>query len=126
VGESFPVILSSGAFFNDVNNPKPVVQVGSTSGQAGQVELTDFIVSTMNAQAGAICIEWNLASSGTPSGMWDVHVRIGGFTGTQQQVGQCLKKPGNPTVDPNCIVAYMAMHITRKASGLYMENVWLW
>jgi glucan 1,3-beta-glucosidase len=126
VGESFPVILSSGAFFNDVNNPKPVVQVGSTSGQAGQVELTDFIVSTMNAQAGAICIEWNLASSGTPSGMWDVHVRIGGFTGTQQQVGQCLKKPGNPTVDPNCIVAYMAMHITRMASGLYMENVWLW
>ncbi|GAB1316002.1 hypothetical protein MFIFM68171_06212 [Madurella fahalii] len=126
VGESFPVILSAGAFFNDVNNPKPVVQVGSTSGQPGQVELTDFIVSTQGVQAGAICIEWNLASVGTPSGMWDVHVRIGGFTGTQQQIAQCLKKPGNPTVDPNCIVAFMAMHVTRGASGLYMENVWLW
>jgi glucan 1,3-beta-glucosidase len=127
VGESFPVILSSGAFFNDINNPRPVVQVGCTSGQAGQVELSDFIVSTQNVQAGAVCIEWNLASGGgTPSGMWDVHVRIGGFTGTQQQVAQCPKTPGNPTVNPNCLVAFMAMHVTKGASGLYMENVWLW
>lgn len=127
VGESFPVILSAGAFFNDVNNPRPVVQVGSASGQPGQVELSDFIVSTQNVQAGAVCIEWNLASAGgTPSGMWDVHVRIGGFTGTQQQVAQCPKTPGSAAVNPNCLVAFMAMHVTRGASGLYMENVWLW
>ncbi|KAK5661924.1 hypothetical protein OQA88_10034 [Cercophora sp. LCS_1] len=126
VGESFPVILSAGPYFNDINNPRPVVQVGSVSGQVGQVELSDFIISTQNAQAGAVCIEYNLATSGTPSGMWDVHVRIGGFTGTQQQVAQCLKSPGNPTVKPECIVAFMAMHITKGASGLYMENVWLW
>lgn len=128
VGESFPVIISAGAFFNDVNNPRPVVQVGSTSGQEGQVELSDFIVSTQNRQAGAVCIEWNLASggSGNTSGMWDVHVRIGGFTGTQQQVGECLKTPGNAAVNPNCVVAFMAMHVTRGAKGLYMENVWLW
>ncbi|KAK4100480.1 glycoside hydrolase family 55 protein [Parathielavia hyrcaniae] len=125
-GESFPVILSSGALFNDVNNPRPVVQVGGTSGQAGYVELSDFIVSTQGVQAGAVCIEWNLATSGTPSGMWDVHVRIGGFTGTQQQVAQCLKTPGNPTVNPNCLVAFMAMHVTKGARNLYMENVWLW
>jgi glucan 1,3-beta-glucosidase len=126
VGESFPVILSSGAFFNDMNNPKPVVKVGETSGQQGQVELSDFIVSTQGVQAGAICIEWNLASAGTPSGMWDVHVRIGGFTGTQQQVAQCLKTPGNAAVNPNCLVAFMGMHVTRAASNLYMENVWIW
>lgn len=126
VGEAFPVILSAGAFFNDINNPKPVVQVGSFSGQQGYVELSDFIVSTQNAQAGAICIEWNLATGGNPSGMWDVHVRIGGFTGTQQQIAQCPKTPGNPAVNPNCLVAYMAMHVTKGASGLYMENVWLW
>lgn len=126
VGESYPVILSAGAYFNDINNPKPVVQVGTSSGQVGYVELSDFIVSTQNAQAGAVCIEYNLASSGVPSGMWDVHVRIGGFTGTQQQVAQCMKTPGNPTVRPNCIVAFMAMHVTRGATGLLMENVWLW
>ncbi|KAL2175005.1 glycoside hydrolase family 55 protein [Thermothelomyces heterothallicus CBS 202.75] len=126
VGETYPVIMSSGAFFNDINNPKPVVQVGK-SGQQGQVELTDFIVSTQGRQAGAICIEWNLASdAGNPSGMWDVHVRIGGFTGTQQQVAQCPKTPGNPAVNDNCLVAYMGMHVTKGASGLYMENVWIW
>jgi len=126
VGESYPVILSAGAYFNDINNPKPVVQVGASSGQVGYVELSDFIVSTQNAQAGAICIQYNLASGGLPSGMWDVHVRIGGFTGTQQQVAQCLKTPGNPTVKKECIVAFMAMHVTKGANGLYMENVWLW
>ncbi|KAK3303240.1 pectate lyase superfamily protein-domain-containing protein [Chaetomium strumarium] len=126
VGESFPVILSAGAFFNDINNPRPVLQVGSTSGQPGQVELSDFLVGTQNAQAGAVCIEWNLATTGAPSGMWDVHVRIGGFTGSQQQVAQCLKQPGSAAVNQNCIVAYMAMHVTKQASNLYMENVWLW
>ncbi|KAK4249701.1 glycoside hydrolase [Corynascus novoguineensis] len=127
VGETFPVIMSSGAFFNDINNPKPVVQVGSTSGQQGRVELSDFIVATQGTQAGATCIEWNLASDpSNPSGMWDVHVRIGGFTGTQQQVAQCPKTPGNPTVNRNCLVAYMGMHVTKQASALYMENVWIW
>ncbi|KAL2198029.1 glycoside hydrolase family 55 protein [Corynascus similis CBS 632.67] len=127
VGETFPVIMSSGAFFNDINNPKPVVQVGSTSGQQGRVELSDFIVATQGTQAGATCIEWNLASDASnPSGMWDVHVRIGGFTGTQQQVAQCPKTPGNPTVNRNCLVAYMGMHVTKQASALYMENVWIW
>lgn len=91
------------------------------------MELSDFIVSTQNAQAGAVLIEWNLASpASNPSGMWDVHTRIGGFVGSQQQVGQCLKTPGNPTVRQECIVAFMAMHITKAANGLYMENVWLW
>ncbi len=129
VGESYPVILSGGGFFSDINNPQPVVQVGQTSGQIGRVELSDFIVATQNGQAGAVCIEWNLASGtdgSAPSGMWDVHVRVGGFTGSQQQVGQCVKTPGSTAISPGCMVAYMSMHVTKQASGLYMENVWLW
>jgi glucan 1,3-beta-glucosidase len=58
VGESFPVILSAGAYFNDINNPRPVVQVGATTGLSGRVELSDFVVSTQGAQAGAVCVEW--------------------------------------------------------------------
>lgn len=126
VGETYPVILSSGSFFADMNNPQPVVQVGSSSGQSGYVELSDFIVSTRGAQAGAVLIEYNLATSGTPSGMWDVHARIGGFTGSDLQVGQCAKDPGSSTVNTNCIGAFMTMHVTSGASGLYMENNWLW
>jgi glucan 1,3-beta-glucosidase len=125
VGESYSVIMSSGSYFNDINNPKPVVQVG-TPGATGQVEWSDMIVSTQGTQAGAILIEWNLATSGTPSGMWDVHTRVGGFMGSNQQVAQCVKTPSSTAVNTNCIAAYMTMHITPSASGLYMENVWFW
>jgi hypothetical protein len=125
VGESYSVIMSSGSYFNDMSNPKPVVQVG-TPGQTGQVEWSDMIVSTQGTQAGAILIEWNLATRGTPSGMWDVHTRIGGFVGSNQQVSQCVKNPGSTTVNAACIVAYMSMHVTPSASGLYMENNWFW
>lgn len=122
VGEEYPLIMSSGSFFNDINNPKPVVQVGSP-GQTGQVEWSDMIVTTQGTQAGAILIEWNLASSGTPSGMWDVHTRIGGFKGSNLQVAQCPVTAGSTTVNTACIGAYMSMHITASASNLYMENV---
>lgn len=123
VGEAYPIIMSSGSFFNDMNNPKAIVKVGN-AGSTGQVEWTDTIVSTQGTQAGAIGIEWNLATSGTPSGMWDVHVRIGGFAGSNLQLQQCPK--GGNTVNRACIGAYMLMHVTASASNLYMENVWLW
>lgn len=126
VGESYPVIMSSGSFFANMASPQPVVKVGN-AGQAGQVEWSDMIVSTQGAQAGATLIEWNLAApAGTPSGMWDVHTRIGGFTGSNLQVAQCAKAPTSTAVNNACIGAYMSMHVTSGASGLYMENNWLW
>ena len=77
VGEAFPIIMSSGRFFADVNSPQPVVQVGRP-GDKGSVEWSDMVVSTQGSQAGAILIEINLESpSGSPSGLWDVHTRIG-------------------------------------------------
>lgn len=125
VGESYPIIMSSGSFFNDMSNPKPVIQVG-TPGATGQVEWTDMVVSTQGAQAGAVLIEWNLATSGTPSGMWDVHTRIGGFAGSQLSLAQCPKTPGNSAINRNCIGCFMSMHVTPSGSNLYLENVWLW
>ncbi|CAM1501446.1 Fc.00g034300.m01.CDS01 [Cosmosporella sp. VM-42] len=125
VGEEYPLIMSSGSFFNDMNNPKPVVQVG-TAGQTGQVEWSDMIVTTQGTQAGAILIEWNLATSGAPSGMWDVHTRIGGFKGSNLQLAQCPVTASSSSVNKDCIGAYMSMHITASASNLYMENIWLW
>ncbi|RKU44074.1 hypothetical protein DL546_006880 [Coniochaeta pulveracea] len=129
VGEAYPVILAAGTTWGDINNPKPVVQVGQ-SGQTGVIEWSDMIISTRGAQPGAILIEWNLASTGTPSGMWDVHTRIGGFAGSNLQVAQCVKTPetdaGTAGVNTACIAAFMSMHITASAQGVYMENVWLW
>lgn len=127
VGETYPIIMSSGSYFNDMSNPKPIVQVGS-AGSTGQVEWSDMIVSTQGTQAGAIGIEWNLATPtpGAPSGMWDVHVRIGGFAGSNLQTPDCPKNPGSTSVNSACIGAFMSMHVTASASNLYMENVWLW
>jgi glucan 1,3-beta-glucosidase len=130
VGESYSVIMSSGSFFADINNPQPVVQVGHP-GESGQIEWSDMIVSTQGEQSGAVLIQWNLASSSSmPSGMWDVHTRIGGFAGSDLQLAQCPTTPhvATPpaTVNNNCIAAFLSMHVTPSATGLYMENVWLW
>ena len=123
VGEALSAfIMSSGSYFNNMNSPQPVVRVGASSGASGVVEWSDMIVSTQGAQAGAVLIEWNLASS-SPSGMWDVHTRVGGFAGSNLQAAQC---PTSQTNNANCIGAYMHMHVTKGASNLFMENNWLW
>ncbi|KAH0563080.1 hypothetical protein GP486_002348 [Trichoglossum hirsutum] len=129
VGEAYPVIMSSGPAFADAANPRPVVCVGKVGEQGSTVEWSDMIVSTQGAQAGAVLIEWNLSSSPTaPSGMWDVHTRVGGFVGSNLQVANCPTTPNSTitSADQSCIGAYMMMHVTPKASGLYMENVWHW
>ncbi|CAI7678522.1 unnamed protein product [Penicillium pancosmium] len=121
VGEAYPVIMASGSTFSSISNPVPVIQVGK-SGESGLVEWSDMIVSTQGSTPGAVLIEWNLAAS-SGSGMWDVHTRIGGFAGSKQQVAQC---PTSAAVSAACEVAYMSMHITKSASGVYLDNVWLW
>jgi glucan 1,3-beta-glucosidase len=56
-----------------------------------------------------------------------VHVRVGGFQGSQLQVEQCRKSPEKENyVNKDCIGAFMSMHITKSAYNLYMENNWLW
>lgn len=77
VGESYSVILSSGSFFTDMNNPEPVVRIG-LPGEAGSIQWSDMIVSTEGYQPGAILFEINLdAMQADPTGLWDVHARIG-------------------------------------------------
>ncbi|KAI1278309.1 glycoside hydrolase family 55 protein [Xylaria sp. FL0933] len=126
VGEGYPVIMSSGSFFNNVNSPQPVVQIGKP-GDSGIVEWSDMMVSTRGAQAGAVLIQWNLASpTGSPSGMWDVHTRIGGTKGSSLSYADCPAAPSLTTTDLDCRSGNIAMHITPLANNLYMENVWLW
>jgi glucan 1,3-beta-glucosidase len=56
--------------------------------------------------------------------MWDAHVRVGDFTGSNLQYTQCPANSASGTpVNINCIAAYMSMHVTLAATGLYMENV---
>lgn len=121
VGEVFPVIMATGSKFSNINSPVPVIQVGR-SGDTGSVEWSDMMISTQGSAPGAVLIEWNLAAS-RGSGMWDVHTRIGGFAGSNQQAVQC---PTSAAVSANCEAAYMSFHITKSASGVYVENAWIW
>lgn len=130
VGEAYSVILSAGSFFNNMSNPQPVVKIGN-AGESGSVELSEFIVSTQGQQQGATLIQYNLASpAGTPSGLWDVHTRIGGFAGSNLLKADCAKTPGTVITSANlvqkCISGFLHMHVTKPSAGLYLENVWLW
>ncbi|KAF1997215.1 glycoside hydrolase family 55 protein [Amniculicola lignicola CBS 123094] len=131
VGEALAsVIMSTGPFFDNFTSPQPIVQVGRTN-ELGRVEWSDMIVSTQGSQAGAILIQWNLASEWEgASGMWDVHTRIGGFKGSGLQTQQCPTSPNvvinKENYNKECVAAFMSMHITRWATGLHMENNWLW
>ncbi|KAL8351214.1 hypothetical protein RB601_000702 [Gaeumannomyces tritici] len=138
VGEAMSsVIMAAGPKFSHIDRPHAVVQVGKP-GDKGYLEFSDVFVSTQGATAGAVLIEYNLATytgstckltsqSTPPSGMWDVHTRIGGFAGSGLQVAECLKTPEKLNdVNAKCIAAYMSCHITKSARGLYMENNWFW
>jgi glucan 1,3-beta-glucosidase len=126
VGESYSVIMSSGNFFNDAANPKPVVKLGNAGNNGQHIEWSDMIVSTQGQQRGAILIEYNMNNNGGPTGLWDVHIRVGGFAGSKLTSNECTKNTGQTSANQNCIGAYMLFHATAGSQGLYMENNWFW
>lgn len=130
VGEALAsVIMGSGVNFSSMDDPRPVVQVGKP-GDFGYIEWSDMIVSTQGPTSGAVLIEYNLSGcSGCqePSGMWEVHIRVGGFAGSELQIAECPTTPDQEnSINSNCIAAYLGMHITAQANDLYMENNWNW
>ncbi|KAK5561906.1 hypothetical protein LTR46_000711 [Exophiala xenobiotica] len=125
-GEIWPLIMAKGDAFTDVNNPKPVLQVG-LQGDTGSVEISDLIFETMGALPGAIMMEWNVAEESQGScGMWDAHFRVGGTAGTQLQQNTCQANvTGSFEFKPECAGSFLMMHVTQQATA-YLENVWLW
>lgn len=127
VGEIWPLIMAGGnKAFKDEKNPKPVFQIGQ-KGDVGNVEIQELMFETLGPQPGAILMEVNVAGSSKGSAaLFDVHFRVGGSAGTQLQSDKCSKTPKVKT-DPNpeCVGAFMLMHITSSAS-IYMENIWAW
>ncbi|KAF3930408.1 hypothetical protein AA313_de0209493 [Arthrobotrys entomopaga] len=125
MGEVWPLILGSGTAFTDMSNPVPIVQFGRP-GDSGFIEGTNFIVGTRGAMKGAILMEWNLASTGDISGLYDVHARVGGFQGSNLDANTCVANPSSSTVNQNCAAAFMLMRIGTTASYSLFENLWLW
>lgn len=127
VGEIWPMIMAGGdSNFQDQNNPKPMLRVGQP-GSTGNVEIQDLMIETKGPQPGAILMEWNVAGESKGSaGLFDVHFRVGGSAGTNLQSDKCSKTPDQTTeANPECIGAFMLMHVTADAS-IIMENDWLW
>lgn len=127
-GEIWPLIMASGTAFSDQNKPTPVFQVGQP-GDLGCVEMSDLIFETVGPQPGAVLVEWNVAEPAgeqASSGMWDVHIRIGGTAGTKLQSDTCAKSPNVvAAADKNCEGAFLMLHVTTEAS-IYVENCWFW
>ncbi|KAJ7184278.1 exo-beta-1,3-glucanase [Mycena filopes] len=112
VGEAWSVIAGKGSAFQDVANPKAVVQVGA-AGSSGIVEITDIIFSTIGSTPGAIVVEWNVkeTTQGGPES-----------AGTEMQVGTCST---SGATFPTCAAAFLALHITASATA-YLEGTWVW
>ncbi|KAK0102135.1 hypothetical protein ONS96_006099 [Cadophora gregata f. sp. sojae] len=124
VGEAWSQFAASGSAFSDASKPIPMFKVGN-EGDVGTVEMQDLILTSKGPTPGVILMQWNVqASSKGSAALWDVHVRLGGATGTQLTPAECppIKTGTNPS---KCQVASMLLHVTKKASG-YFDNMWLW
>lgn len=114
--------MSSGQGFAKMDSPKSVIQVGKP-GEAGNAELSDMVIATQGSQPGALLIEWNLDSSGEPAGMWDVHTRIGGFSGSKLQLANCPATPalasGNHSTTGNSTTPASAAGTTAPLNPSY-------
>ncbi|KAJ3762988.1 exo-beta-1,3-glucanase [Lentinula raphanica] len=120
VGEAWSVIAGSGSAFQDINNPKPVVQVGAANSQ-GIMEISDIIFTTVGPTPGAIVVEWNVkqpAGQNGGAGMWDSHIRLGGAAGTNLEASQCPSSGSGGTTA--CFAAFLALHLT-TGSTAYLE-----
>lgn len=121
VGEVWSTIMGAGDFFSDMGSPRPVVRVGE-SGNRGYAEISDMMFTTRGPAAGAIVVEWNIASDEKgEAGMWDSHIRLGGAAGSNLQQAQC---PKGQTSDA-CFAAFLGLHLT-YTSNAYLEGTWVW
>ncbi len=124
VGETWSQLVASGSYFENAADPKVFIQVGSSDGVVGDVEMQDLIFTNRGPTAGLILVQWNVrASSPGSAGLWDCHARIGGATGTKLTPAECPALTSG--IAKGCNAASLMMHITPHASG-YFENMWLW
>jgi hypothetical protein len=124
VGETWSQFAANGAKFSDASKPIAMFKVGN-DGDVGTVEMQDLILTSKGPTPGAVLMEWNVQARSTGSAaLWDVHVRLGGATGTGLTPAEC--PPNRSGTNPaKCQVASMLLHVTKKASG-YFDNMWLW
>lgn len=124
VGEVWPVLMGGGSLFQDASAPQPVVRIGNP-GDSGVMEISDMIFSTRGPAPGAIVVEWNIREQDGSQGsaaIWDSHIRVGGFAGTNLEANKCARE--QPLSD-DCRASFINLHLTPNSSA-YIENMWVW
>ncbi|KAG8717573.1 hypothetical protein FRC09_014054 [Ceratobasidium sp. 395] len=125
-GEIWANIIGGGKKFADQEKPRVMIEVGC-EGDTKPVQMSNLVLSTRSGSGGAIVLQWNVGAPRRQkdmSGMWDVHIRLGGFTGSDIQVDNCLATNRDHSVK-DCTAAFLAMHLTKNAA-VYMEGGWIW
>ncbi|SNX82776.1 probable beta-1,3 exoglucanase precursor [Melanopsichium pennsylvanicum] len=124
VGEVWPVLMGGGAQFENASDPQPVVRIGCP-GDSGVMEISDMIFSTRGPAPGAIIVEWNIREQEGSQGsaaIWDSHIRVGGFAGTNLQADKCAREQ---PLNNDCRASFLNLHLTTNSSA-YIENMWVW
>lgn len=69
-----------------------------------------------NAKLNNVQINAKESSQGSVA-VWDTHIRLGGFKGTNLQTQQCAKLQGHGA---ECAASFLALHLS-KTSSAYLE-----
>jgi glucan 1,3-beta-glucosidase len=113
----------SSAFGNSLE-PVPLVQVGR-EGERGMAHLVDLNLLASGPQPGCIMLQWHLGQiEPGDTGMWDVHMRVGGSVGTLIRNTNCSRLDGIQDL-ALCGGVHLLMHISRGGS-VYVEGTWGW
>ncbi|KAG8958172.1 hypothetical protein FRC05_009141, partial [Tulasnella sp. 425] len=102
VSEVLTTVIGGGSNFSDQNNPKLVIKgvqyqfnpVGN-AGDKGVVEISNMVFSAHSGSAGAVFVDQNIVDTArqkATAAMWDIHIRLGGFSGSGMQTSNCLKQ----------------------------------
>ena len=119
VGEAWATITGHGAYFQDAQNPKPVVQVG-TPGSVGRAQIQDMRFTVGDVLPGAIIVQFHMAGNAPGDvAIWNSLITVGGTRGASPLTNAC-RDPAN-----QCKAAFLGLHLA-KTSSVYVENVWNW
>lgn len=124
VGEVWPVLIGGGTLFQNASDPQPVIRVGCP-GDSGIMEISDMIFSTRGPAPGAVIVEWNIREADGQqgsAGLWDSHIRVGGFAGTNLEADKCAS---DQPLSDSCRASFLNLHLTPNSSA-YIENMWVW
>ncbi|GIJ92325.1 hypothetical protein Asppvi_011306 [Aspergillus pseudoviridinutans] len=109
ISETWSQFAASGGYFSNASKPAVMLRVGN-KGEVSNIELQDLILTSKGPTPGVILMEWNVAAESAGSAaLWDVHIRLGGATGTKLTLTEC--PPITTGTNPSSCQLWVADHM---------------